>query len=88
MRKALLTKYWLSFNEATPYPLGVGVTAYSLEDAEAIIAKRLFMNGYVPAFNQKAIESLDDLEQNHVLPNIGLITFRGIWFPKTEPENR
>ena len=88
MQKSILTKYWLSFNEKTSYPLGVGVTAYSLEDAEALVAKRLFSNGYVPAFNQKMINSLDDLEQNHVLPNIGHITFRGIWFPEMEPENR
>jgi hypothetical protein len=84
----LLTKYWLEFSAPTNYGLGIGVTAYSVEDAESLLSKRLFANGQVPAFRPRVVKSLNELEQNHVLPNIGLIQFRGIWFPKLSPENR
>jgi hypothetical protein len=83
-----LAKYWLKFGEPTNHGLGVGVTAYSIEDAASLVSKALFANGQIPAFRCRTIKSLDELEQNHVLPNIGLISFRGVWFPNFPPENR
>ncbi|MFD2720283.1 hypothetical protein ACFST9_16275 [Hymenobacter monticola] len=84
---SLLIKYWLEFTAPANHGLGIGVTAYSIEDAESLVSKMLFANGQIPAFRYRIIQNLDELEQNHVLPNIGLISFRGIWFPKHPPEN-
>ena len=88
MLKQLLTKYWLTFVSPPHFASGIGVTAYGLEDAETLVSKHFFANGPVPAFENKIIKGLQELEPNHVLPNIGLIMFRGIWFPNTSPENR
>lgn len=87
MNNPLLTKYWLDFPQPTDYGLGVGVTAYRIEDAEMLISGKLFANGQVPAFKHRIIKSLDEIEQKHVLPNIGLVSFRGVWFPAFQPEN-
>jgi hypothetical protein len=88
VKNLLLTKYWLDFAASTSHGLGVGVTAYSIEDAEGLVSKALFAYGPVPVFRHRIITSLGELEQNHVLPNIGLISFRGVWFPNFPPENR
>jgi hypothetical protein len=88
MNSPLLIKYWLEFGEPTNHGLGVGVTAYNIEDAASLVSKALFANGQVPAFRHRIIKSLDELEQDHVLPNIGLISFRGVWFPNFPPEKR
>jgi hypothetical protein len=29
----------------------------------------------------KEIESIDELDQNHVVPNMGSMLCRGVWFP-------
>jgi hypothetical protein len=88
VNNSFLTKYWLEFSELTIHGLGVGVTAYNIEDAASLVSKALFANAQVPAFRYRIIQSLDELEQDHVLPNIGLISFRGVWFPKLPAENR
>jgi len=81
-----LRLFWFQF-EKSPLPtivnLGVGASAYSYDDAIALLRERVFGPDGPPTIEQ-CIEdvSLNDLEQNHVLPNIGLINVRGIWFPQ------
>jgi hypothetical protein len=80
-----LDKFWFETDPEDDYTwesgirLGIGVTAYDYADAlrmiEEKLGKRVRLVGY------KKIVSLNELEQNHVLPNIGLFAFRGIWFP-------
>ncbi|WP_375417339.1 hypothetical protein [uncultured Hymenobacter sp.] len=82
VRNPWLEKYWVSFDERSNYPLGVGLTAYSPDDARKLLAETLFKNCSLPTHQIRVIKSLDELEQNHVLPNIGLVIFRGIWYPK------
>jgi hypothetical protein len=81
MQNLLLTKYWLTFDKESAYPLGIGVTAFDTQDAENLVAQNLFGGSLIPAFQLRIIASLNELESNHVLPNIGPITFRGIWYP-------
>ena len=88
MKNASLTKYWLTFNATTSHALGIGVTAYGLEDAIRLVSETLFKSEPLPALEHRIVTTLEELEPNHVLPNIGLIMFRGIWFPNTPPENR
>jgi len=82
---AHLRRFWFEF-EQIPRPtavnLGCGVTAYSREDALALVRERVFgANG--PAL-VRVIDDVtpDQLETNHVLPNLGNVVQRGIWFPQ------
>lgn len=78
--------YWFKFEEL-PQPgimnLGVGVSAYDYEDAIKLLQERVFGPNGPPAIAQCTENvRLDDLEKNHVLPNIGSFYLRGIWFPQ------
>ena len=80
MGHSLLHRYW--FDTKGKGHLGFGVTAYSLEDATTLVddvAKRLGLSAEVI----KIVEDVDvrDLDQNHVVPNMGPPNFRGVWFP-------
>ena len=82
MRK--LRRFWFSFEKIgrpTPLNLGCGVTAYDYDDAIALLQERVFPEETIP----KIIECIRDvdvstLEANHVLPNLGSVIDRGIWF--------
>jgi hypothetical protein len=83
----LLHRYWIHFPdvpEARLYGLGrgCGVTAHDLEDARALLREQLFRGEEPPPF-ERVIEDVDvsTLEANHVRPNIGVVTWRGVWFP-------
>ena len=73
-----LHRYWFKTREH----LGFGVTAYSLDDAKRLIddaAGRLGWDYEV----LKIVEDIDvcDLDQGHVIPNMGPPNFRGVWYP-------
>lgn len=72
----LLTRYW--FESEAGY--GVGVTAYSLDDAKGLIAQEPSI-GNVNL--NSVVENIDvqTLDENHVIPNMGPVNFRGIWYP-------
>ncbi|MGH9896159.1 MAG: hypothetical protein ACREA0_30045 [bacterium] len=58
------------------------MSAYTYADALNLIRERVFAGADVPEI-AKVIEDVDvsTLDANHVLPNMGLVTVRGIWFP-------
>ena len=68
MKDSLLPRYWFR----TKGGLGLGVTAYSIEDAETLIndAVRQLSCSYEVS---EIIEDSDvrELDQNHVIPNMG-----------------
>ena len=73
-----LTTYWFPLTEG----IGIGVTAYSEEEAFKMAtkcSKLYFENQKVknPVVGIKAAE----LDQEHVVPNMGPINLRGIWYP-------
>jgi hypothetical protein len=81
-----LRRYWFKF-ERLPVPaavnLGCGVTAHSRDDALALVKERVFGTEKLPPL----VEVVDDvdvssLERKHVLPNLGNLRERGIWFPQ------
>ena len=60
-----------------------GVSAYSLEDAVALL--RAY--GYVIDPADAAVEiregaALSDFERRHIAPNMGPTQLRGVWFPQ------
>jgi hypothetical protein len=66
-------------------PLGYGITAFSLEDALAIIEDA----GYSLPEDKSVLRIIEgvrvsDLDQLHVVPNMGPIVVRGLWFPFTK----
>src|SRR5262245_2956306 len=77
-----LNTYWFTFPENPEFPLGLGVTAWSRDDAKALLEA----NGY--DFHTKASRveikegvTVADLDAKHVVVNMGPIVVRGIWFP-------
>ena len=63
-------------------PLGFGVTAFSLDDALRII--REFGYNLPDDISQWRITErvrVADLDQNHIVPNMGPIVVRGLWYP-------
>ncbi|MGX9142654.1 hypothetical protein [Mesorhizobium sp. 128a] len=70
--------YWITINGS----LGVGVTARS--EADALQLFELAFGSAEKIVSIEMIKDMNDLDQNHVLPNTGGANFlrRGIWFPQ------
>ena len=77
----LLTAYWIEC-EGWGLASQFGVTAYSSVDAKFFLKKLLFNKTDMTAI-KNVIENIQfkDLDQNHVVPNMGPITERGVWYP-------
>jgi hypothetical protein len=78
-----LTRYWFEFadlSESTIHQC-FGVTAWTHDDAISLLS-RLIPNWKQFQLNQ-IISNVDisTLDTNHVRPNMGVCTVRGIWFP-------
>jgi hypothetical protein len=78
-----LTAFWIK----TPFPngpLGFGVTAWSFEDALAIISA-LGYERYLPDELAELLVTegvtVAELDQQHVARNMGPIVVRGMWYP-------
>ena len=72
----LLTRFWFETSEGR----GIGVTAYSLDDARALIEKEDYVRDQHII---RVVENVDirTLDQGRVIPNMGPPNLRGIWFP-------
>jgi hypothetical protein len=82
MKTNSLQTFWLSFPDNDNFPVGFGVTAYSLGDAYALLKA----NGY--EFHERAARvevregiTVAEIELNHVRNNMGPIVTRGVWYP-------
>lgn len=73
----LLKPYWFPREVG----LGFGVTAFSVDDAVKLLNQAGI---HLEQENPDVIEDVDiaSLDANHVLPNSGPITFRGVWYPR------
>ena len=78
LNNSLIRRFWFETN----IYYGIGVSAYSLDDAKNLIEQMLpSLN-----FNKEVIDVIEDvnirtLDQHHVIPNMGLVNLRGIWYP-------
>ncbi len=70
--------YWITISGH----LGVGITARS--EADALHLFELAFGSAEKIVGIAIIKDMNDLDQNHVLPNMGGANFlrRGIWFPQ------
>ena len=79
-------KFWFRFEKLqrpTALNLGCGVSAFDYEDALNLLKERIFgPNGPPPIVQCIEDVQISDLEKSHVLPNIGSMDIRGIWFPQ------
>lgn len=80
--------YWLEFEFSSDADvpmgtrLGCGVTAESQESALKLVKDRVFRGRQLPVLLKVVrIISMDVLDQDHVVPNMGSIFEKGIWFP-------
>lgn len=79
-----LSLYWITLKVEglSIFGQGCGVTACSREDAVAIFAEHI-VDMWYEIVHIEPIFDVSTLDRNHVLPNMGNIFVRGIWFPKT-----
>lgn len=70
--------YWI----AVEGRLGVGVTAQDEREALILAAPALTLYGSPEVQSVKAVLSIDELDQGHVVPNMGMWLRRGIWYPR------
>ena len=63
-------------------PMGYGVTAWTEDDALAILKAKVFANGPLPD-NPTFTPDIDisTLDAGHIRPNMGSPNWRGIWYP-------
>jgi hypothetical protein len=79
-------RYWITLvapPPSSPLGLGCGVTARDRNDALALFAATVLREH--PGLSVREIlEDVDvsTLDAGHVLPNMGSVLVRGVWFPQ------
>jgi hypothetical protein len=76
-----LTSFWIK--DSSIPNLGFGVTAFSTDDALHLL-RQAGIELDTNSAKLRLLEgiSISDLDQNHVIPNMGPMNFRGVWFPR------
>jgi hypothetical protein len=87
-----LVRYWFNFDQSESVEsilqkkgifFGCGVTAFTEDDAIHLIKQRIFLNEDIPSIKKITPDvDIQTLESKHVRPNMGVVSERGIWFPK------
>jgi hypothetical protein len=78
-----LIPFWFSFPEDKDYPIGVGVTAFNVEDAVDLLEEFEFFY-HKTAIQIKITENVkwDEIPYAPTVhPKMGPIVVRGIWYP-------
>lgn len=86
---AELHRYWIRFADGATLEygflkLGCGVTAWTEDDAIWLLRQCVFEGENLPEIGEILADiDVRDLEANHVRPNIGAVSLRGVWFPRS-----
>lgn len=87
-KSRFMKPFWirLDWSKHTDVPygtrLGVGVTADSIEAALNIIRSDVMHGVNLPTIvDWVEVQSLSQLDQRHVVPNMGSLLEGGVWFP-------
>lgn len=76
-------QYWFEFADPAIRGRLYGVTAYDLADARCILSAEVFDGGEVPEPSTLVEDiAFAALDENHVVPNMGLFVARGVWYPQ------
>jgi hypothetical protein len=79
----LLETFWFSFPQDPRLPFGIGVTAFTEDDARALLRERGVTEWFADAKEivvRRGIR-IEDLDPRNVRPNIGPLKLRGVWYP-------
>lgn len=83
----MLKRYWFTFDKGeTQLPFGLkigcGITGYNQKDAIHILEAVVLSNfSGITYANIKSDFGSSFLDENRVVPNMGDLTLRGVWFP-------
>jgi hypothetical protein len=80
----LLTRYWFTFtrtSKPSPLNVGCGVTAFGYADALELLREHLAPEDVARVAGHVENIDVSTLDPGHVLPNLGIVSDRGIWFP-------
>jgi hypothetical protein len=80
-----MTRYWLTFPQLdTPHPinLGCGVTGRDYDDALLLIRASFSDLRLWPPRTVTENIDVSTLDAGHVLPNLGNVFERGVWWPR------
>ena len=81
MKGSWLTSFWITTGNRWG-PLGFGVTAWSVEDAVHLLKAEGFdLPDALEGVQIRENVTFADLDSNHVIPNMGPMEMRGVWFP-------
>ena len=78
--------YWIKLKGENGRGIELGITACDWDDATLLLnqAGRTILDRPIEATaveTWKEIQHADELDQNHVVPNMGVLLRRGVWFP-------
>jgi len=78
--------YWIVLKGEHQAGLGFGITARDRDDAMSLLKEAVKVVSGPPATAEmieswKEVGGVEDLDQNHVVPNMGSLLRRGVWFP-------
>ena len=73
----MLRPYWIKMDK--PEGLGYGITARSEDDAGTLL--RLVLPNDCAIISIKPVKDAASLDQGHIIPNMGNMLRRGIWYP-------
>ncbi len=78
-------------------PKGFGVTAFNQEDARHLLTEggyEVYFADSEATVDWTEIADISQLDQKHIVPNMGPVYFRGVWYPclslgfeKTKPSH-
>lgn len=85
----MLKRYWIIIDPELRYgPGNIGVSAFSTSQAISLVKKDLIIAEWNTRLedelvNAEVIEGIDvrKLDGGHVIPNMGVVSRFGIWFP-------
>lgn len=90
MTSIMLKRYWFIIYPQDLFCAGnIGVSAYSKTGAISLITESASVNSFLGRHVLKindeteTIEDIDIrlLDPNHVIPNMGVVTWEGVWWP-------
>lgn len=82
MKGSWLTCYWITTGDHWG-PLGFGVTAWSVEDALRLLKDEGFdLFDRLDHIHIQENVTFADLDKGHVVPNMGPMVMRGVWYPR------
>jgi hypothetical protein len=79
-----MRRFWIKFEEMIPFSplnIGCGITAFDYDDAIALLHDRVLKGRDLKVGAVVADIDVRSLDAGHVLPNMGNVMARGVWFP-------